>query len=287
MKVFVLPVPDVLQPGSQPFAYPAHNDDYGVEQDFLRWLTEQDSLLTSSAQDADWHYLPVFWTRWHLNHDYGREGIHELAVLVQSALRDDARTFTVCQYDDGPGVPLGAARLFLASRKGEAGEDVPLLASRHRLPVLPRRKVHLASFVGRLATHPVREELARAVAGLPRVLVLDGDHGTKRFVEVTLRSLVALAPRGYGGSSFRFFEAAQMGVVPLLVGDLDTRPFKSSLDWGAASLYAPDGPTAAALLRDVEPADLRQMGARARRLWEEDLTYGRWCRHVLAELDSR
>jgi hypothetical protein len=286
MKIHVLPVDPRLQPSSQPFLYPAHNADYGVEQDFHQWLEAHPEHLAASAAEADFHYLPVYWTRWHLNHDYGKQGREELAALVEPAIQDAARTFTICQNDDGPIVPLGETIVFLASRQGAEHRDIPLLASPHRLPRLPvRRGRWLASFVGRLHTHPIRAALAEALAGRRDVRILDGDHGTRKFVRVTLSSLVALAPRGYGGSSFRFFEAAQLGTVPMLVGDVDTRPFKGILDWSSASFYAPDAATAVRLLDEADPAELALMGERAQRLWREDLTYGRWCRHVLTELE--
>ncbi|MFL5844111.1 MAG: exostosin family protein [Solirubrobacteraceae bacterium] len=287
IRVHVLPVDPRLQPATQPFQYPAHNDDYGVEQDMLRWLEETPGVRAADAGSADWHYLPVFWTRWHLHHDYGNHGREELAALAGAAVLDDARTFTVCQNDDGPLIDLGRATLMLASRKGTEGIDVPLLSSAHRArPEFLVRRRWLASFVGRLATHPVRRELADALEGRRDVRILDGDHGTRRFVNTTLASHVALSPRGYGGSSFRFFEAAQLGRVPMLVGDLDTRPFPRSIDWSAASFYAADGHAAAAVLDGLEPERLGAMGATARRVWSEDLTWGRWCRHALAELTA-
>src|SRR3954469_9546089 len=99
MKFHVLQVDPALQPASQPFTYPDHNPDYGVEQDFVSWLARHPEHRTDEARNADWHVLPVFWTRWHLNHDYGRTGVDELQRLVDQAIIDDERTFTVCQYD--------------------------------------------------------------------------------------------------------------------------------------------------------------------------------------------
>jgi hypothetical protein len=286
MKIHVLPVDARLQPESQPFLYPAHNADYGVEQDFHRWILDHPEYVTSDAAAADFHYLPVYWTRWHLNHDYGKQGRDELAALVDPAIADDRRTFTICQNDDGPLAPLGETTVFLASRQDERGRDIPLLSSPHVLPRIPvRRGRYRASFVGRVHTHPIRAELAEALAGRRDVRILDGDHGTRKFVRVTRASLIALAPRGYGGSSFRFFEAAQLGAVPMLVGDIDTRPFKGILDWPSASLYAPDAASAARLIDEADPHELARMGERAERLWREDLTYGRWCGHVLTELE--
>lgn len=60
----------------------------------------------------------------------------------------------------------------------------------------------------------------------------------RQFAGILERSLIKIAPRGYGGSSFCFFEAIQKGSIPWLIGDIDTRPFKESLDWSVASFYS-------------------------------------------------
>src|ERR1700690_3052147 len=101
MKIYLLPVTPKLQPESQKIEYPSGNIDYGVEQDFLNYLAGS-SLVTDSAGSADWHYLPVFWTRWHLNHNYAKEGVSELQAEISKILSKPNRTFTICQYDDGP-----------------------------------------------------------------------------------------------------------------------------------------------------------------------------------------
>ncbi|MEI8226712.1 MAG: hypothetical protein WCH77_00405 [Planctomycetota bacterium] len=68
-RIFVLQVPQELQPKRQAFSDPSHNRDYGIEQDFVAYLDRHPESRARSAAEADWHYLPVFWTRWHLNHD--------------------------------------------------------------------------------------------------------------------------------------------------------------------------------------------------------------------------
>lgn len=37
-RIFVLQVPQELQPKRQAFSYPSHNRDYGIEQDFVAYL---------------------------------------------------------------------------------------------------------------------------------------------------------------------------------------------------------------------------------------------------------
>ena len=160
MKIYILPLEKIFQPEPTTFKYPAHNNDYGIEQDFLNYLLKHKELLTNKPEKADWHYLPVFWTRWHVNHDYAKEGLSELQNGVNKCILDAKKTFAICQYADGSIVNLGKTRLFLASRDNDSAIDIPLLSSPHKIPFLKPRKKYLASFVGRLSTHQIRKEIA-------------------------------------------------------------------------------------------------------------------------------
>lgn len=285
MKIYLLPVHAKLQPCSQPFRYPGRNPDYGVEQDFLTYLKAK-RLTCDHPEGADWHYLPVFWTRWHLNHHYGKDGLDELEAEISRSLIDASKTFTICQYDDGPLVELGCTTVFLASRNGDKGLDIPLLRNRLRRPILRPRKQYLASFVGRLSTHPVRQEVATALSSNSAIFISDRDRGERYFTRVTMSSYIALSPRGYGGSSFRFYEAMQLGVVPFLIGERDTRPFKNFIDWEKISLFADTVEKVHQIIATCDKEQLPAMGARARAVYMNCLQYGRWGDYVIEELRS-
>lgn len=285
MRILLIPLKEHFQPKKQPFKYPHHNDDYGVEQDFLSYLFNNSNLITQNAKEADWHYLPVFWTRWHLNHDYGKDGIAELQDEVNNVLIDDRKTFTICQYDDGPMVNIGDTKLFLASRKSDAGYDIPLLSSAHRIPASVPSKKYLASFAGRLDTYPLRQKMADTLQSKD-IYIYGGNRGPKFFVDLLLSSYIALCPRGYGGSSFRFYEAMQAGTVPFLISDIDTRPFKDFIDWDSCSLFTGDVSEIKQIIKMTKKEILLEMGKRAATLWEQELTYQKWCKYVVKTLES-
>ena len=159
MKIYILNINSCLRPDNQPFLYPKHNNDYGVEQDFYNFISTNNSFITDDPTEADWHYLPVYWTRWHLNHDYGMFGKDTLSAEVSNSIIDDLKTFTICQYDDGPLIDLGRTTQFLSSRKVNNGLDIPLLCKLHKKPFFSTKKRNLASFIGRVSTHPIRMEL--------------------------------------------------------------------------------------------------------------------------------
>lgn len=93
MKIFILRTPALLQPEKQIHRYPAHNKDYGIEQDFNIWLKTQKHIVTNDPSEADWHYLPVYFTRWHINHHFAadNEGLDQLQHEVDKVLIDDKK----------------------------------------------------------------------------------------------------------------------------------------------------------------------------------------------------
>lgn len=287
MKIYLLHTDADLQPGNQPFKYPLHNEDYGIEQDMFQYLENNPSLLTSDPAGADYHYLPVFWTRWILNHDFGKHGLDELTQKVDKIIIDDAKTFTVCQNDDGPMIDLGKCRVYLGSRKTNEGFDAPLLCSEHKLPFFKQKKKYLASFIGRISTHPVRSQMAEAVKGHADIAIFDGDKGTRFFVKTLLRSHIALCPRGYGGSSFRFYEAMQLGTVPFLIGDIDTRPFKKEINWDAFTFFTNDASRVPSILNKFTKEQLLEKGAYCKKFYEENLVYQKWCNYLIQDLNLK
>jgi hypothetical protein len=202
------------------------------------------------------------------------------------AIIDSKKTFCVCQYDDGPLVDLGETRQFLASRKTNYGFDVPLLCKQHKKPFFKKNKVFLASFIGRFNTHEIRLRIFELLKNKKNILIVDRSSGVKFFVNNTLKSFVSLCPRGYGGSSFRFFEAMQLGVVPFLIGDIDTRPFKDFIDWNKVSFYTDDVNKIESILKSVSEDNFLIMGKRAKNLYENDIGYGNWCKYLLKELEK-
>jgi hypothetical protein len=52
------------------------------------------------------------------------------------------------------------------------------------------------------------------------------------FIHETMDSKFALAPRGYGRSSFRFFEILQLGTIPVYVwDDKEWLPYKDKIEY--------------------------------------------------------
>ncbi len=284
MKIYIIHVKSEFQPEKCKILYPRHSDYIGVERVFYNWIINQKAILTNNVDEADFCYLPIFWTNYFLNHNFAQTGIEELAEECMRVLNNSEKTFTLCQYDDGPIIDLGLTKIFLGSRKTINGADIPLLCSEHKYKEKSRKKKYLASFSGRLSTHPIRKELAKLIKDREEYRITKGNWGEYVFVNTILKSYACLCPRGYGGGSFRFFEAMQMGVVPIHIGDIDIRPFKKSINWDKCSFYFEHPVDAVTMLDRADRDILVSMGIEAQRVYSEIFASDKWCELLLKEL---
>jgi hypothetical protein len=296
MKIFVLDTPSILQPEKQSFKYPAHNKDHGIEQDFHIWLKKQQDIVTENPAEAHWHYLPVYWTRWHINHNFAAngEGLAELQQAVDKLIIDDSKTFTITQFDGGTLIAIGKATVFTAARTVNEGIDIPILCSPHRKPPIPVKKKYLASFNGSFSTHPLRDDMRQRFEANPDILVEGGvpTRFYRRWLWATnynlntMASYIALCPRGTSCNSFRFFEAMQFAVAPCLVGDKDARPFKKFIPWDEISYYAATVDELDDLLKNLNKNEALEKGRKAYQYWKNELYYQKWCKYVIKELEQ-
>jgi hypothetical protein len=118
------------------------------------------------------------------------------------------------------------------------------------------------------------------------VYIFDGNKGSEFFVKKMLKSYISLCPRGDVPSSYRFFEAMQLGAVPILIGDLDTRPFKKFISWDEVSFFSSSVSDLNSRLDSLKnsKSHLMSMGQRAAKLYSEKLAYQKWCQYAIREL---
>lgn len=198
--------------------------------------------------ETHWIYLPIYWTSIQ-NHPSFSSVRYKYEILLQQAIRcypKDSVFFTCVQHDDGPQLTLPPHTHIFGACSGQI--PLPLLYedTKEQLLGVPRLEFHrkdiLASFVGTLGTHPLRREMYRVLNGKKGIYfssretwspVVDQDDANT-FLEITRRSRFCLAPRGYGRSSFRFFEAMRMDVIPVYVwDDIEWLPYKGQKKGGA------------------------------------------------------
>lgn len=243
----ILDLPKSFRPGTS-HVYPPFKNGRYMEEFAYHYLADHRAEIAT-----DWVYLPVYWTHLQNHPAFGRTRQNYQILLNRaiSMMPAGTRYFTVVQHDDGPQLDLPDGTMVFGACQGTI--PLPLIYEdvSHRLLNIPRlsEKPVLASFIGTAATHPLREEIVTLLrtraethhdvechtrgAWSPTV----GESDSSHFITSTLRSRFCLAPRGYGRSSFRFFEAMQLDTVPVYVwDDVEWLPYKDQLDYSSFSV---------------------------------------------------
>ena len=99
------------------------------------------------------------------------------------------------------------------------------------------KKTIFCSFVGSL-TNQVREKMVKVLENKPDVFIvtnewtnnIEEDNQTL-YLKVMGKSRFTLAPRGYGKTSFRLYEALRMGSIPIYIYDEMWLPYQDIINW--------------------------------------------------------
>lgn len=244
----ILSLPAQFRPGTS-ILYPPFKKGRYLEEYVYEYMKEHaDTLVT------EYVYLPIFWTNLQ-NHPGFKKMKEGLSILLEREYNKYSSTtqfFTVVQHDDGPQLPLPKGTIIFGACTGTI--PIPLVYEDESNYLLSRprqqEKKYLASFVGTL-THSVREKMVANVEKKADVFLMTQPHhawtnqvsssAADIFVESTLQSKFCLAPRGYGRSSFRFFEAMLLDVVPVYFwDDLEWLPYKDIIDYTTFAVSIPE-----------------------------------------------
>jgi hypothetical protein len=204
-------------------------------------------MLSSKKNDiqTDMVYLPIFWTNLQ-NHPGFASMKSKYQIILDHALSTfppNTQYMTIVQHDDGPQLKIPKNTIIFGACTGTIPLPLIYEDTSQRLLSEPRcPKTQLASFVGTY-THPLREEMFRT---LQKDIVWNGkkvwspsikEQDAALFIEQTLQSKFCLAPRGYGRSSFRFFEAMLLDTIPVYVwDDMEWLPYREILDYSTFSI---------------------------------------------------
>ena len=212
--------------------YPPYHVGLYLEEYFLNWWN-------TNKVESNREYINILWTNIYCN--AVKEKV--LYVDIQSELSKIDQTkqyFTICQHDDGPLENLPSDTLiFSAGGNRTHGSiiPIPLICSPITTELLNERKTIFCSFVGS-KTHSIREELIQKWYNDEDFIFASQtwqESVPKKnldiFKTLTIKSKFTLCPRGYGKSSFRMYEAIQLGSVPVYVSDSHYLPWADDLDW--------------------------------------------------------
>jgi hypothetical protein len=151
--------------------------------------------------------------------------------------------YIVVQHDDGPMLRLPTNTKIYGACTGNI--PLPLIYEdvENKLENIEKKtfknKNILCSFVGSI-THGVRKNIIDMYENNSRFKFVqrigwtnnvEHSHQTD-FIDYTVNSKFALAPRGYGRSSFRFFEIFKLGTIPIYIwDDKNWLPYSDIIDY--------------------------------------------------------
>ena len=196
-------------------------------------------------------YIPVLWTNFQIESWFPRNKINMQNSLDEWLKNNPCEYgyFTVVQYDDACLLKLPENTIVYGSCSGSI--PIPLIYQdiNNTLENIPKNKFNdkdvLCSFVGNITSNNiqpnVRTLMFDVLSNKNNFKLVNSGGWTPNvdtnkqniFINTTLNSKFALAPRGYGRSSFRFFEILKLGTIPIYVwNDKDWLPFKDEIDYG-------------------------------------------------------
>ena len=220
---------DYLRPApSYPTYPPYHQGDY-LEDYFYKRFVEDNPKV-------DRHYIAVSWTTL-----YVENKTYELEKFINE-LDPNLSYFTVLQHDEAPKHKLPDDTICFSASQSKYNPylknlvQIPVACS--KLPFIPQNKKDIfCSFVGSY-THDVRIVLQNLYSQLSDYYFSQqawnpsiGNDRLRHFIDITSRSKFTLCPRGYGNTSFRMYEAMQLGSVPVYVSDDHNLPWSDELNW--------------------------------------------------------
>ena len=215
-----------------------------------------------------WNYLDAFWTNLYVNQDQFGIGYNQSDLQEKIGQLEKGNSFAIVQHDDGIREKLQKNTVVFASGSSRGDIAIPL----NYLDVNDSFKDHrnnpktiFCSFVGS-ATHGVRNRMVEELSKYPEIeLYIDkwsnqvSEERKSLFLEKTSRSVLCLCPRGYGPTSFRFFEALDLGSVPIYIWEnVEWLPFRDLIDYSklAISINVSELPQLYERLKAITPEEI-------------------------------
>ena len=223
--------------------YPPFKNGLYLEEYFCRKISEENPQFKRK-------YIPVKWTNFQIE-GWFESRKNEMQLILDDWIKNNPSEygyFTIVQYDDGCLLKLPVNTIVYGACSGNI--PIPLIYEdkNNTLENISKKQFNnkkiFCSFVGNITSNNVipnvRQELFNILGNNANFKLINSGGWTPDvnknlqniFIETTINSKFALAPRGYGRSSFRFFECFQLGTIPIyLWNDEEWLPFKNIIDY--------------------------------------------------------
>lgn len=208
-----------------PFYYPPNNYTIFEEYFFNRY--------NETKIETEREYIPVLWTSYYINRNYGQGDISDLQRYLDSLDREK-KYFTIVQYDDNILNDLKDLDIIIFAQGGwgkykSKSYCIPLSCKSNLSD--KKNKDVFASFVGCIrGRHIIREKMFSVLSNDSKYVISE-TLGYEAFVDIMEKSKFSLCPRGYGLTSFRIHESLKAGSIPVYLYDDEFLPFSDELDF--------------------------------------------------------
>lgn len=273
--------------------YPCYHEGLYIEEYFCKYFIE--NYLNESFLR---YYIPVFW-----KNIYQKNWIHgyrnPMIQCYLNTLPRDKKYFTVCQHDDAPveNIDFLDIEVYSAGGNYPKGIPIPLVCSKMPSSVLyPSNKSIFCSFVGS-NTHDVRNKVLYYCKKHKEFYIScknvweynvnksEFDH----FIDTTKKSIFTICPRGYGKQSYRFYEAIQLGSIPIYIYDNEPYlPFLDEIDYNefAITLNVNDIENLKEILENKTNSEIESMLQRGKEIYDEYFTLDKVTKKIISYLEK-
>lgn len=227
-------------------------------------------------------YLPISWTSVYINE--GSENLRKELQEFLNSLDPNKKYFTVCQHEESPKEILPKNTIiFTASGKvhektnNNNCKPIPLICSKIQISNINKKKDIFCSFIG-ANTHIIRNKLYEQLKNdkdfyfeIFKWEPIISKEKEFKFKDITERSIFTLCPRGDGPTSFRFYEAMQLGSIPVYVYDSLWLPYQKDLDWHNLCVLVHENeiPHIKEILESISEEKIKSMQSYAKKIYDE------------------
>lgn len=245
---------------------------------FEEWFASRWSAIIQDGVNRI--YLPVFWTSYYVNNNYGKDqkALSELQTFINS-LDKSKKYFTILQYDDGILNDISGLDIkVFGSGGGRIDYPIPLLTMPHPYTFDVRMDV-FCSFAGGM-THPIRKDLMNRYSF--KYFMHKKPIPIDNYCQLLARSRFHFCPRGYGKTSFRICESLQFGAIPVYISDEFILPYHKDFNEYGVLIPSSEIRNIDRILKAIPQHEIEKKQERGRKAYQELYSY-EGCRKLIIE----
>jgi len=272
--------------------YPPYHVGYYIEDYFFNYYLKNNV-------ETDRIYLPIFWTSCYNNTWYDNNIVMPDIQSFLNTLDPNLKYFTVCQHERAPQEKLPNNTLIFSSsgkihadNKSNNHVPIPLVCSPIKNIKLNKKRDIFCSFIG-ANTHKIRKDMFNALKSEDRYYLSLNEWNIDtpkpkedEFKNITERSVFALSPRGDGPTSFRTYEAMQLGAIPVYIYDYKWIPYENKINWNDLCIFIHENeiPHLKDILEHIPEDKIEKMRLEIKRVYNDFFTLQSVSKNIISHL---